>query len=264
MNNQILSIKIENKDCIELNQLTLSLNAISCQYDSFLRKSDKFDYNKSQRKLYLSKLESGSVYAELLPAVIPLFEDVNSIIAFGTYLKIIYDYFLGKNNELPYKLTKKDCLELSEIVAQTANDNGSAINIDIKGNDNNIVINVLSLDSTQANAAQNRIRNYLDKSPEPPQNYEKVLMYWANADFRKNKINDKIIIEKIDKTPKKVIFDNEQDKLAVTTHNPKFPNKNWQDLAYNVDVMVLYIEDIVKEYKVTKVYAEETFDPEEI
>lgn len=32
MSNEILSIKVENKRPIELNQLTLSLNALACQY----------------------------------------------------------------------------------------------------------------------------------------------------------------------------------------------------------------------------------------
>jgi hypothetical protein len=52
MNEDIkLSIKIENNNPIELNQLTLSLNALACQYDIFLKKSKEFDYAKSQRKL---------------------------------------------------------------------------------------------------------------------------------------------------------------------------------------------------------------------
>lgn len=38
-----LSIKIDNNKPIELNQLTMSLNALSNQYDS-LKKSDNFDY----------------------------------------------------------------------------------------------------------------------------------------------------------------------------------------------------------------------------
>ena len=43
----------------------------------------------------------------------------------------------------------------------------------------------------------------------------------------------------------------------------KFPNKQWQDLAYIVDVEVSYIQDSAKEYKITKLYKEEIFDPEE-
>lgn len=161
-----LSIKIDNKNPLELNQLTVSLNALACQYDSFLRKSKTFDYHKSQRKLYISKLESGSLYAELLPVVMPLLTDFNSIVAFGYYLKDWYNYFLGEGDKPDEELTKADCADLSKIVSQTANDNGSNLDINIRGNDN--VINVINISSIPANAIQNGISKYIEKTPEPP------------------------------------------------------------------------------------------------
>ncbi len=260
MEKQILSIKIENQNSIELNQLTLSLNALACQYDSFLRKSPDFDYHKSQRKLYLSKLENGSLIVELIPAVIPLLNEFNSIMEFGKYLKNIFDYFLGKTTNFSYSLTKKDCEEIIEFIEQSARDNGSNLSLNINGNNNTVVFPIVDLDCIKANAIQNNINKYSEKTSESPRIYFKELMYWANAGFVKNKINDKVIIEKIDKKPKKVIFQNEQDKIFSTTHNNKFPNKNWQDLGYIVDVEVSYIEDTPKEYKILKIYEDDTFD----
>jgi hypothetical protein len=55
---------------------------------------------------------------------------------------------------------------------------------------------------------------------------------------------------------------NDEDKIAATTHNRKFPMKNWQDLGYIVDVEVMYIQDIPRKYKILKLYNDETFDPE--
>lgn len=266
MANQIkLSIKIENKKPVELNQLAISLNSLSCQYDSFLKKSQDFDYHKSERKLYISKLETGCIYAELLPAVMPLFNELNSVLSFGQYLKNIYSYFLGKEEKLNYNLTQKDCIELSEIVGQTANDNGSNLNMVVKGDNNTIIQQIIRVDSLNANAIQNGIRKFSDNKIEQPKEYYKELMYWATADFIKtpNKSSNKIIIEKIDKKAKKVVFLNEQDKISATTHNKNFPHKQWQNLAYIVDLEVSYIQDIPQEYKITKLYQEETFDPEE-
>lgn len=263
MNRQIkLSIKLENKNPIELNQLILSLNAIASQYDSFLRKSKVFDYHKSQRKFYISKIESGSLYAELLPAVVPLLTEFNSIIEFGSYLKDCYDYFLGKKETLDYELTKNDCNELSEIVGISANDNGSKLNLTVNGDNNNVNVNIVDLSSLTSNALENSIRKYSELMDEQlPRKFTKELMYWANASFMKDKVNDKVIIESIDKKPKKVVFENDEDKMIATTHCDKFPGKNWQDLAYIADVTVSYIQDIPKEYKITKLYKEETFDP---
>ena len=94
--------------------------------------------------------------------------------------------------------------------------------------------------------------------------FRKELMYWANANFLKiKKSQDKVVIEKIDKHPKKVIFANDEDKLYATTHNLLFKDKNWQDLSYIVDVDVSYIEGVPKVYKILRIYREEVFDPEE-
>lgn len=261
-----LSIKIENKKPIELNQLTLSLNALACQYDSFLRKSNDFDYHKLERKLYISKLEGGSLYAELVPAVIPLLNEFNTILTFGSYLKSCYEYFLGIKSVLDYKLTKTDCNELAEIINQTAGDMGSKLKLEVNGNINQI--NIINYNSIEASAAQNGIRKHLERAEDIPRNYSKELMYWANASFLKAQSNnkplgDKVIIEKIDKKPKKVIFVNSEDKTAAMSPNSAFPGKAWQDLSYIVDVEVSYIEDTPQEYKITKLYKEETFDPYE-
>lgn len=258
-----LSIKIENNKPVELNQLTLSLNALARQYDSFLRKSDKFDYHKTDRKLYISKLETGCIYAELIPAVMPLLNDLNSILGFGSYLKNVYDYFRGTKDKIEYNLTKNDCLELSEFVSQTANDNGSNINIEVKGDNNIVLCPILKVDSLESNAIQNKIRKYLDGIDEDPKVLYREVMYWANAAFVKQKTTDKAIIEKIDKKPRKVVFLNDHEKSVATSYNASFPNKQWQDLAYIVDVEVSYIQDIPREYKIIKLYKEDIFDPSE-
>jgi hypothetical protein len=82
-------------------------------------------------------------------------------------------------------------------------------------------------------------------------------MYWEEASFNNKKANnggDKIIIEKFDKRPKKVIFLNDSNKVKCTTRNIKFPNEEWQNLLYHVDVEVVKIQDVVKEYKILHVY----------
>lgn len=39
-------------------------------------------------------------------------------------------------------------------------------------------------------------------------------------------------------------------------------DKDWQELIYIVDVEVIKIQDIIKMYKILKVYYEETTDPD--
>jgi len=38
------------------------------------------------------------------------------------------------------------------------------------------------------------------------------------------------------------------------TRNTKYAETEWNDLLFHVDVEVIYVEDIIKEYKILKVY----------
>ncbi len=259
-----LTIKFSNNEPIELNQLTASLNALGNQYDNFLKKSDKFDYDKKQRKLYISKLESGSIYAELMPVIAETINQANSVIEFGTYLTDCYNYFLGTIKENKYKFSKKDLTELADIINPTANDHGGQIIIDVKG-DNNHIVNIINIDSTKANAIQNSLNKNSVELEEKPRYHSKVLMSWASAIFNEKHDNNsgKVIIEAIDKKPRKVVFESERDRIFATSSNSIFSNKNWQDLGYMVDVEVAYISDKPVLYKVIKLYPEDTFDPQE-
>jgi|LakMenEpi03Aug12_release.lakeMendotaPanAssembly.Ray.scaffolds.fasta_scaffold194870_2 hypothetical protein len=261
-----LTIKLNNNQPVELNQLTAALNALGNQYDAFLKRSESFDYNKNQRKLYISKLESGSIYAELIPVVMETINQANSIIEFSSYLKNCYDYFLGTTRETKYILTKKDIVELSDIINPTANDYGSNLVIEVKGNNNTIINNIITVDSTKANAIQNGLnKKSADLIEDQPKQYSKVLMYWASANFNEKHDSNsgKVIIPEIDKKPKKVIFNNENDQILAMSSNIKFPNKNWQDLGYIVDVQVSYIHDNPNLYKITRLYGEDTYDPQD-
>jgi hypothetical protein len=260
MDNSIkLNLKIENKKPVELNTLTLSLNALSRQYDRYV-KQEYSDYTKNERKLYVTKIESGCVFIELVPAIMPLLNDMNAIVGFGNFLKYSFEYFLGIREEKKYKYTKKDCSDLSEFLNQTAQDNGSNLKIDltINGDNNNVVL----LDSIKANAAQNKLAEEQKKlEEETPKLYIKQVMYWASASFYKNqKFNDRIIIESINEKPRKVFFSPDNLKNEIMNNDNKF-NKNWQDLAYVVDVEVNRIMDTISSYKITKWYKDDTYNP---
>jgi hypothetical protein len=255
------TLKIENKHPIELNRLTLSLNALAKQYDSYIKK-DNYDYSKNERKLYITKIESGCIYIELIPVVLTLIENINSIYGFYGYMKDTFDYFLGKVEEKKYKYSKKDCEQIIEFADQIAKDNGSNVKLEVKGKNNNV--NIYVLDSINSNAIQNRIKEEILQIEEnEPVFIDKVVMYWASASFiRDNKYNDRIIIESIDKKPKKVFFKDDTLKNNLTKSENRF-NKNWQDLAYIVDVEITKIQDTISSYKIINYYQDDTYDPME-
>jgi hypothetical protein len=261
----ILSVKIENKNQIELNQLASSLNALSAQYDSFLRKSNT-DYTKNDRKLYISELKQGSIIIELFSSIAACTTDFNAIFEFFNYLKDSFDWLLERGKQ-KFKYSKSDLEQLGEFINPIARDSGSVINIQISNSGSGDVTSNIFIDHLQANAAQNIASKKLeDMREEKRKIFNKEFMYWASADFydQKNKTSDKVIIENIDKKAKVAIFLDENDKKTATSRNKKFPEKNWQDLIYVVDVEISYIQDCPKAYKILKLYENDTFDPSSV
>ena len=81
-------------------------------------------------------------------------------------------------------------------------------------------------------------------------------MYWADASFNNKyeKNAGKIIIEKIDKKPRKVIFINAEDEIKAKTRHQKYPHTEWQDLLRHIDIEVVKVQDTIKEYRILKLY----------
>lgn len=252
-------IEIKNKNPITLNNLSLSLLNIHSQYSSFLKKDEKFDYSKESAILYVQKLETGSCIVELVPAFVPLLIDLDTILGYAKYLSSTFDFFSGHKDRPIYDYSKRDCKEIHEIVDLTANDNGSNMNFKVEG-DLNFNFGV---DHVQSNAIQNNLNKHIEGLEEEENElYKKVMFYWSKADFssQKQTFDDRGVIEKINSSAKKIVFINDDAKKYMMSHDEKI-GKPWQDLAYFVDVEVIRINGVIKAYKITHVYTEDTFDP---
>jgi hypothetical protein len=262
----ILSLKINNKNPLELNELTNALNALAKEYDYFVK--NEFGYTKIDRKLEIKKLEQGSLIIDLAAVAIPLMDNVNVIYDFGKHLINTLDHFVGKTKtDLP-STSKRTCDNLNNFINPIANDIGSSITININNSENTSVI-VREYDNIACNAAQNHITKYKQNLlEEEPSVQRKQAFYWISASFAKTfnisirDNTDKGIIEKFDKKAHKVIFENETDRTLMTKYNPEF-QKDWQELVYIVDVEIIKIQDVIKTYKILAVHYEDTFDPQE-
>jgi len=248
-----LTIRIENKYPIELMDLTRSFNSFADEYNRHLSQQPDFP-DQANIRLYIKEIKTGSVVADLIamsaPAlpVISYIVYANSIISFSRYLKMAYDYLLGDSKTKPL-LAKHNYENLRDIVEPIAKDNGSQIFIqnDIKGN----VQISLTLNSVQANAAQNAARREIQALTEPLTGVQQqVLLYWyqARKDV-KSQVGDRGIIESISKKPVKVIFGTEgiNDSMLLERENPfKF--------GYIVDVIVETVNDKPAVYKIINLY----------
>jgi hypothetical protein len=114
------------------------------------------------------------------------------------------------------------------------------LNIDVQ--DNDLIINISN---------PNKV-TFLDDNVGKRETF-----YFSNASFSTTEIkkDDFGVIERIDKKPHKIIFQNPIDKETMV-------NKLEKDLIYIVDVEIIKVEDIVRMYKITNIYYNEIMDLE--
>lgn len=149
------TLTLSNSRSVELADLSLSLLALANEYGRFCAVQG----DTPESRLYIVEIKSGSIVAELVAmasAVLPLFEQVNSVIAFVLELKklkqaLLSDQADGQDN--PQTLRN-----LYEFVEPVVKDSASAWNI--RAETVNVTINNL-----EAGAMQNRINRRLAALP---------------------------------------------------------------------------------------------------
>ncbi len=233
-----LTLEYQNKSPVELADLSLSLLAVSEEYQLHVECSVE-PIGDDGVRLFVNDIRAGSIVAELIsmaPYVLPFVEHANHIWAFIVRLKGAYDYLLGEPGEKP-ALQRVNYQNLSNILEPIAKDNGSQLNI-VAVNATNGTIEV-KVTSVNANAIQNRIRRELALLKAPTTGTrEKVVLYWYQArNDPKAKTGDKAIIESLHDGPVKVVFMSESIKSQIIA-SPE----NFFRVAYIVDVSVETIE----------------------
>jgi hypothetical protein len=259
-----LEITINNERPVVLTDMTLSLLAVSEQFQKFVESSTNQDY-EAGAQLYVKDVRSGSIVVELVAQampIVPLIWEGGSLSEWANTAKAIVDWLLGKTESPPKQITKNDLKQWHSIVEPVARDNGSQLNFSVS--DNGRVINQFFINSQDANVAQNNIKRHLEHLENPSDHaHRRKVMYWYQTKFdTTSHTGDKAIIEDISKRPVKVIFDNNAVKTAMVSGDDRF-QKPWQKLAYVVDVEVQTIAGEPKIYTVLRYYPEYTFDPDD-
>jgi hypothetical protein len=244
-----LSIEIKNTQPIELSDLTESLIGFADEYKHHIAISDP-TAQPEEIKLYVKEMRTGSIIADLIaivPLTLPFVAEANHVIEFCQYLSRAYKYLTGKSREKP-EMEKADYLNLNRIVEPVAKDSGAQINI---GTLNISAPVVFSLNSLEANAAQNAAKREIELLHEPVTGVkEKVLLYWYQArNDPRSQAGDRAIIESIYRGPVKAVFLNEsiKAKMLLDTDNP-FTH------AYVVDVAVETVRDRPALYRILNVH----------
>ena len=163
----LLQVTINNRTPVSLTDLTLSLLAISQQYESFIENSFPSDERPST-ELLIKEVRSGSIILELIANAmpfIPLLWTGGSLLEWASNAKDIALWLQGKLADKPQDLSKSDLKQWNSIIEPIAKDNGSQLNLSVTGNGN--TVNLLTVSSNEAVRMQNRIKKEIGKIEEP-------------------------------------------------------------------------------------------------
>lgn len=241
-----LSITIKNSEPVELSDFAQSMLSLSDDYTT------RYTSNPKQpAKLYIKELRNGSIIAELAPLLAftgDLLGNFDSIKSYAEYLSETINWLLGKDKK-PENINQHQMTNIAHIVNPVAQDHGAQMNIGVINVEKGGTVNVININSNDANIIQNRAREErkqlqnIDKTVEAGE-YKNVLMYWER--IAKETDTDRAIIESISKKPVKVLMPEEiKEKIGLTAQYPF-------QYAHIVDVMVETIEGKPKLYKIIK------------
>jgi hypothetical protein len=242
-----LIVTIQNVNPIEITDFSDSFLALGAEYYKFLAESTNYKLSKDT-KLYVVEVKTGSivtVLTDLVAPALPLIEYTNSIIEYSKFLKAAFNYFLGTGDK-PKTFDITDCNNFNNIIKPIAKDNGSQVIFTGDINVETLNIN-FSYNSLESNAIQNGIikEKWLIKEPSMIV-HEKVLFYWDSAKYDdKSKSIDKGLIDSLNASPLKVVFDSpETKKVMLDTQNNPF------HIIYVVDVEIMKVQGLPVAYKI--------------
>ncbi len=241
----MLTINMKNKQPVDLIDFAQSMISLGAEYSDFIAESQNHLVS-DEIKLYIKEIRPGSIITELValaPALMPFAEHANTVIDFTKHFKSCIEYLKGSGSK-PVDLDKQTLSRVSKFVEPIAKDVGSILQLDASNNTGSITINI---NSTEANAIQNKATKEIEKLKEPILGLHKqVVLYWTQT-RSDNRKGYKGIIESISDKEVKILFDSDEIQYEMIHGEDQIYEK-----AYVVDVYVETIKDKPAVYKIKK------------
>ncbi len=234
---------------VELVEMTLAFQGFGYEYQDYIKSHAKENGGKgnaNEIKLYITKIESNCILAELAPALpllgvlAPILSDINTISDFIKNTKDSIDWLIGlsKKDDLRQEditETKRKINNIKHIVRLVGRNKDSSLGLhalkyeESSGEDKSVLeIVFTNTECKQADLGAIRALEVLDNKEDADK--EKVLMYFyqTNTDNPKTsgRTGDKAIINSISKDPLSVYIIPEvaHQKIRYVlddkTHNP--------------------------------------------
>ena len=246
----MLTVEVKNSRPVDLIDLTNSLAAFAEAFRDFANEHTG-DPLPDNMRLYVKEIRSGSIIADLIALNDQaewLLKNAEVFGAFATNLNDVANFFLGKSNGLQEPPTAKEARQVSQIVDPIAKDHGSQMNINVS--EGGVVhINNVTINSTEANAIQNKVANYIaPKLPAQMIMFDQLLVLEQVKNSLSSKSGDRGIIETINPRAVKLQFVSEDVKRKVLDLK-----ENPLQCVFLVDVDVRSVEGKPMLYRILEV-----------
>jgi hypothetical protein len=248
-----LSFVIDTTETISVEAFSKSLVALN---DEFKRS------NNGSKELRIDKIRQGSYIVDFvigaIPSTLAFLSDTNIVIDFLNHMNDIKKYILGDNQISSF--TNKSIENASCIVKPILNC-GHNCTININYGKQKVSFSQAESEMIGENTPT-LIKGSIGKQEEPESSYfrKKVLFYWYQTCFDKNKVNkgNKGIIDNIlPESPIPVIFEDDDSKAKKDMTTSK-DGVDWQKIGYIVDVEILKAGDKIVKYKIVNNYLNES------
>lgn len=268
-NKQIgLRYHLDNNKPVDLIEFTKGLQALHDEYVHYMHQQGEA-HTKARLDIY--KVEEGSIIFELIEALPSLGDGIqtvlghtNTIVQFGEYLMRII-LALARGSEIPSEGRNTRSLDnISSFIQPLASSSDSTMNVSVVeriGGDVTIYNNCsFGVNSTEGNAIQDRVHSTKEQLAEEvvktEESKEKVLLRIMQINKEQETQQDKGIIEAFGSNKKKLIFESDDVKRAITGGD-----ENFFKYLYLVDVVAMFNEGKLVAYRIPKVH--DTIDPED-
>ncbi len=259
MSNEKIVVTLSTSGPIHADEFANMINAYNKLF--ITNASNKHD---TKAVLAVSEIRKGSfevVFSILAePSIQAYIKSSLEAITYGILTDIIIKAF--SKNPIKNNIEALNTKEVRAIIAPMRNNPNSTQNITHINGDkiiNNFNIYFQDVDSATKNISE-KLQDYDNTRIETIEHQHQVTMRWKQTNFDNPATGNQAIISSISDKKHKVTFNNPQLKQTLTSNNPNYPDKSWQDLTYIVDVDIIKIDKKIKYYRIINIYPELTED----
>ncbi|TGN22540.1 hypothetical protein [Empedobacter tilapiae] len=237
---------------ISVTEFTNSLNAISNGYEKFL--IDKYGSERPEAELFVQEIKKGSIVTTLVECsamILPFLGDVNTVVEFGKFIKSGYDFLLtGKKTDDFKDLDIKDLSNFQKIIEPGTHNNNNII-IKVKGKNNRVILNPLSVNENESRIIRDRIRSEkkeLTQKDKSIKTNQALYLDQIKRDLDSKKGN-RGVIKELNENSLNLIWENESEKQEMLNCDD-----NPLKMIFIVDVEIVEVNSETKLYKILKLH----------